>query len=771
MERSLGHQDQKSRGHQSDETMELSPFVYQNFSGPSQIRVVSILPGKPDAAMNLELEHVDLDSESKYECLSYAWGIDDHDQAIILNGSAFSVSSTLYTALEHLRHGTHERRIWIDAISINQSNLTERSSQVALMRRIYQNAGRVNVWLGPATQSSEQAMAFLKLMATAKKNADRGHYVGGIGRLASDTSSELGPGEDRDHSLFLPAATAPSNDGDRELDTQSGDVSIILSNEAMSEHQHSACSYDACSDVEANETQALLKPPKPSVSPYWEEEDQVSSMTLWEKVKKYFRELYSSLRHQYRMRKGRQEYLRQLDEYRGVLATIQATKNDFAFTGFPVLYDMFGDSREEYFSNEWESHWQALDELLARPWWGRTWIVQEVWSASDAVLQCGTTTLKWKTLQKAMDYSEAWDDMGDLVKKTERASQWDTLRRRYTLAIHLTKARVNGTTLSSLLWNTWDRASTDPRDKVFAMLALVDQADHTTMAPDYSKSVIQVYRETAREIIVKQGQLDILLAASGINGGHDLPSWVPDWRCEANAKKPVLLVNRHMMMKLYISGSMDMVVLDGHGYRAAGNSEATASFNGDSSVLTVLGKQIDSIAELCSADIAELQDDEFTEKTFDFVSKSKFVSFWARRREANKRKCTANPKSTTPLLTTLTAGGTEDWDKRAPTMRNIMRQRRLFITRNGRFGIGPVDAQSGDVVHVISGCNFPIMLRPRGDKFAVVGEVYSEFLTRVRSSENRLTWHAAVHGCMNGETLARPWYRPWVRTWESISLL
>ena len=71
MERSLGHQDQKSRGHQSDETMELSPFVYQNLSGPSQIRVVSILPGKPDAAMNLELEHVDLDSESKYECLSY----------------------------------------------------------------------------------------------------------------------------------------------------------------------------------------------------------------------------------------------------------------------------------------------------------------------------------------------------------------------------------------------------------------------------------------------------------------------------------------------------------------------------------------------------------------------------------------------------------------------------------------------------------------------------------------------------------------------------
>jgi hypothetical protein len=637
----------------------------------------------------------------------------------------------LYTTLEHLRHQAQERKIWIDAISINQSNLAERSSQVAVMRRIYQNAARVNVWLGPATESSEQAMAFLKLMATAKKNEDRHCWLGGTERLASDTSSELGPEEGRGHFSFSHTPSAPSNDGDRELDTQSDDVSTDVFNEVISEDPNSTRSYDACSDIEADETQELIKPPKPPkprAGSFWEEEDQDSSMSVWEKVKHYFKELYLSLRRRYRNRKGQQESLRRHHEYSDALATIQATKNDFAFTGFPVLYDMFGDCREKYFSNEWESHWQALDELLARPWWGRTWIVQEVWSASDAVLQCGTTKIKWKTLQKAMDYSEAWDNMGDLVKETKRAFQWDVLRRRYTLAIHLTKARAKGTTLSSLLWNTWDRASTDPRDKVFAMLALVDQADYATIAPDYSKPVMQVYRETAREIIVKQGQLDILLAASGVNGSHDLPSWVPDWRCEANAKKPVLLVNRHLMMKLYVSGSMDMVVLNGHGYRAAGNSEAVASFNDDSSVLTVLGKQFDSITEVYHADIDKLQDNDFIDKCFEFVLKSKFVSFWARRREAKKRRCTTNPKSTTPLLTTLTAGGTEDWDKWAPTMRNIMRQRRLFITRDGRFGIGPVDAQSGDVVHVISGCNFPIVLRPRGDKFAVVGEVYSKCL-------------------------------------------
>jgi hypothetical protein len=61
-------------------------------------------------------------------------------------------------------------------------------------------------------------------------------------------------------------------------------------------------------------------------------------------------------------------------------------------------------------------------------------------------------------------------------------------------------------------------------------------------------------------------------------------------------------------------------------------------------------------------------------------------------------------------------------------MRNIMRQRRLFMTQNGYIGIGPADAQPNDVAFIISGCNFPIVLRPRDEKFVVVGETYSECL-------------------------------------------
>lgn len=554
--------------------------------------------------------------------------------------------------------------------------------------------------------------------------------------VASDTSSELGPGESRHHRSFLERSPSAPNDGDEEADIQNGDASMESRDEAISGDRNPiSSSHVASLDIEADETPRSLR----FAGTLHNGADQVNGPNSWEKLRSYFIGLYASLWWPFHRLKGRRANRKAWREYDEALATAQATNNNFAVTGFPVLYDMDGNSRHEYFKNEWESHWQALDELLARPWWGRTWIVQEIWSASDAVLQCGATTIKWKTFQKAMDYSEAWDDMGDSVKGTKRQWQWETPRRRYTLAIHLTKARVNGSTLSSLLWNTWDRASTDPRDKVFAVLALVGEAEDVSVAPDYGKSMEQVYREVARDIIVKQGQMDILLAASGVDGKDGLPSWVPDWRCEANAKKPTLLVNRHLMMKLFFTGSMDMVVLYGHGYRAAGNSEAFASFSDDLSVLTVLGKKLDSIAEVCEADIVELRDDDFTSQAFNFILRSKFVSTKTRQRELGKREHTTDSRDTSILLTTLTGGGKTEYDMRAPTMRNIMRQRRLFVSRNGHIGIGPVNAQPDDVVFIISGCNFPIALRPRDDKFAVVGEAYSECLDKRTFNENRLT--------------------------------
>lgn len=223
--------------------------------------------------------------------------------------------------------------------------------------------------------------------------------------------------------------------------------------------------------------------------------------------------------------------------------------------GIPVLYE---SDMKCFFEDTFQEDWAALDELLAQPWWSRTWVVQEVWCGSDKTLiQCGRTAIKWKTSQKAMDYEEAWDDMGDLMKRTKREAQWMELRRRYSLATHLSKKRLKDSKLSDLLWNTWDREVTDPRDKVFAMLGLAKTVtsevpgSHVLTRPDYAKSMKQVYCEVVRDIIRNEGSLDILLAARGLQSGSEsaiLPSWVPDWRRESNEKsqRSLLIANAYL---------------------------------------------------------------------------------------------------------------------------------------------------------------------------------------------------------------------------------
>ncbi|KAL2069414.1 hypothetical protein VTL71DRAFT_14093 [Oculimacula yallundae] len=57
---------------------------------------------------------------------------------------------------------------WIDAISVNQKDLTERGSQVSLMVRIYSECALCTVWLGEDTDTTEKAFAILNLFASGK---------------------------------------------------------------------------------------------------------------------------------------------------------------------------------------------------------------------------------------------------------------------------------------------------------------------------------------------------------------------------------------------------------------------------------------------------------------------------------------------------------------------------------------------------------------------------------------------------------------------------
>jgi Heterokaryon incompatibility protein (HET) len=130
----------------------------------SSFRVVTLLPGEYHTPLSCTLSHEDWrNPAAAYESVSYSWGDRLHTKNIHLNGHPFAVTANLESALRHLRH-EHPgrlRRLWVDAICINQGDNQERSQQVRQMYHIYNQAEQVIVWLGDANVSSCRALTFL----------------------------------------------------------------------------------------------------------------------------------------------------------------------------------------------------------------------------------------------------------------------------------------------------------------------------------------------------------------------------------------------------------------------------------------------------------------------------------------------------------------------------------------------------------------------------------------------------------------------------------
>ncbi|KAF3766667.1 hypothetical protein M406DRAFT_53104, partial [Cryphonectria parasitica EP155] len=104
----------------------------------------------PKSAIYCELIERPLGAEEPtYEALSYCWGGQSLTQEIFCEGRRLMVTKNCESALRYFRPAVngHVRRLWIDAICINQGDISEKSNQLQLMGEIYSGASRVLVWL------------------------------------------------------------------------------------------------------------------------------------------------------------------------------------------------------------------------------------------------------------------------------------------------------------------------------------------------------------------------------------------------------------------------------------------------------------------------------------------------------------------------------------------------------------------------------------------------------------------------------------------------
>jgi hypothetical protein len=130
----------------------------------NEIRLLTLFPGDTIDNVKCELSHHSLRDDLNYEALSYTWGISTKPCIIDLHGVPFPVTRNLDVALRNIRKpaGLSPKRLWIDAICINQIDLEERSSQVQCMQEIFSHATRVFAWLGEGNAYTYKAMLFLE---------------------------------------------------------------------------------------------------------------------------------------------------------------------------------------------------------------------------------------------------------------------------------------------------------------------------------------------------------------------------------------------------------------------------------------------------------------------------------------------------------------------------------------------------------------------------------------------------------------------------------
>jgi hypothetical protein len=72
------------------------------------------------------------------------------------NGKYIPITRNLDAALRVLQEEKMHRMLWVDAICIDQENISEKSHQVPLMKDIFELADQVIIWLGEIGLDSEE---------------------------------------------------------------------------------------------------------------------------------------------------------------------------------------------------------------------------------------------------------------------------------------------------------------------------------------------------------------------------------------------------------------------------------------------------------------------------------------------------------------------------------------------------------------------------------------------------------------------------------------
>ena len=223
--------------------------------------------------------------------------------------------------------------------------------------------------------------------------------------------------------------------------------------------------------------------------------------------------------------------------------------------------------------------WRALAAVLDRPWFHRTWVVQEVCMNDHVELILGGNVLQWNDLEAIVRLLNGppaanWHHDPSTSAWELPFSRINRIRQRHlqsTIAIDMVaepstyepssdREQVIDMDLLDLLLMSRHLGASKPQDKLYALLGL---SNHD-IEPDYSCSPEHIFTEFARHIVGEVTRLAVatedsfrihsatkearqaltLLSCSGYhNKMSSLQTWVPDWTTDL-LSRPLIFDSR-----------------------------------------------------------------------------------------------------------------------------------------------------------------------------------------------------------------------------------
>lgn len=430
-----------------------------------------------------------------------------------------------------------------------------------------------------------------------------------------------------------------------------------------------------------------------------------------------------------------------------------------------------------------ELPWKALLDFLNRTYWRRLWIIQELALNHNMTLfLCGDRQLSRSMISRTCEFCErnirVIDqlvspslEIGTTSPSTMYGSIWPTV-------YHVNKllgARNQGMERSNVdvVLDLGRKASaTDARDKVYGILGILPRELSAMVIPDYgeSNSVDKVYYQFARKMLDEYKRLDSILSWCSYKPNSSLPSWIPDWTSKFSRNHVQWLKRRNTSgsrsgqwfisqegRRLHSKG----IIVDHVKSTSSSQSEnlpfrAQQPRNSTDTKIIECFHHYGDLEKLSTAlqrtlvmhhpstrewkkstlDIYWIDWDEklteeswkmmrnvtqtfcwesfdqfrhtnanfsiFGHKFHDFFPKMQSSSNDRRREDEITRECVS-----AMLMAVLTLIG-----------------RRMITTTVGYLGLAPEEVQEHDVVAILYGCNFPVVLRPHGDSYLLIGECY-----------------------------------------------